>query len=65
MMTPKNPLTREEKWLEMDRTKMFNELERQKLQLINNIKKQTKEEILPKKPEKKSLWKRIIRVLMG
>jgi hypothetical protein len=48
MMTPKNPLTREEKWLERDRTKMFNELERQKLQLINNIKKHTKEEILPK-----------------
>jgi hypothetical protein len=65
MMTPKNPLTREEKWLERDRTKMFNELERQKLQLINNIKQQTKEDILPKKPEKKSLWKRIIRVLMG
>jgi hypothetical protein len=64
-MTPKNPLTREEKWLERDRTKMFNELERQKLQLINNIKQQTKEDILPKKPEKKSLWKRIIRVLMG
>jgi hypothetical protein len=65
MMTPKNPLTREEKWLERDRAKMFNELERQKLQLINNIKQQTKEDILPKKPEKKSLWKRIIRVLMG
>jgi len=65
MMTPKNPLTREEKWLERDRAKMFNELERQKLQLINNIKQQTKEDILPKIPEKKSLWKRIIRVLMG
>lgn len=65
MMTPKNPLTREEKWLERDRTKMFNELERQKLQLINNIKQQTKEDVLPKKPEKKSLWKKIIRVLMG
>lgn len=65
MMTPKNPLTREEKWLERDRAKMFNELEHQKLQLINNIKQQTKEDILPKKPEKKSLWKRIIRVLMG
>jgi hypothetical protein len=64
-MTPKNPLTREEKWLERDRTKMFNELERQKLQLINNIKQQTKEDVLPKKPEKKSLWKKIIRVLMG
>ena len=65
MMTPKNPLTREEKWLERDRSKMFSELEHQKLQFINNIKQQTKEEILPKKPEKKSLWKRIIKVLMG
>jgi hypothetical protein len=44
---------------------MFIELEREKLQLINKIKKQTKEDILPKKPEKKSLWKRIIKVLMG
>lgn len=65
MMTSKNPLTKEEKWLERDRNRMLNELERQKLQFINNIKKQTKEEILPKKPEKKSLWKRIIKVLMG
>jgi hypothetical protein len=44
---------------------MFNELEREKLQLIKNIKQQTKEDILPKKPVKKSLWKRIIKVLMG
>lgn len=65
MMMEKNQLTKEEKWLERDRTKMFNELERQKLQFINNIKQQTKEDILPKKPEKKSLWKRIIKVLMG
>ncbi len=65
MMTPKNQLTKEEKWLERDRSKMFSELEHQKLQFINNIKQQTKEEILPKKPEKKSLWKRIIKVLMG
>jgi hypothetical protein len=64
-MTPKNQLTKEEKWLERDRSKMFSELEHQKLQFINNIKQQTKEEILPKKPEKKSLWKRIIKVLMG
>ena len=65
MMTPKNQLTKEEKWLERDRSKMFSELEHQKLQFINNIKQQTKEEILPKKPEKKSLWKRLIKVLMG
>jgi len=65
MMTSKNPLTKEEKWLERDRNRMFAELERQKLQFINNIKQQNKENILPKKPEKKSLWKRIIKVLMG
>ena len=64
-MTSKNPLTKEEKWLERDRNRMFAELERQKLQFINNIKQQNKENILPKKPEKKSLWKRIIKVLMG
>jgi hypothetical protein len=64
-MIPKNQLTNQEKWLEKDRNKMFIELEREKLQLINKIKNQTKEDILPKKPEKKSLWKRIIKVLMG
>ena len=65
MMTPKNLLTKEERLLERDRSKLFNELEREKLQLIKNIKQQTKEDILPKIPEKKSLWKRIIKVLMG
>jgi len=64
-MIPKNQLTNQEKWLEKDRSKMFIELEREKLQLINKLKNQTKEDILPKKPEKKSLWKRIIKVLMG
>jgi hypothetical protein len=64
-MTPKNQLTKEERLLERDRSKLFNELEREKLQLIKNIKQQTKEDILPKIPEKKSLWKRIIKVLMG
>lgn len=65
MMTPKNQLTKDERLLEKDRVRMFNELEREKLQLIKNIRQQTKEDILPKKPEKKSLWKKIIKVLMG
>ena len=64
-MTLKNQLTKEEKWLERDRIKIFNELEREKLSYIKNIKNQNKEDILPKKPEKVSLWKRIIKVLMG
>ena len=65
MMKPKNQLTKDERLLERDRSKLFNELEREKLQLIKNIKQHTKEDILPKIPEKKSLWKRIIKVLMG
>ena len=65
MTTSKNPLTKEEKWLERDRNRMFAELEQQKLQFIKNIKQKNKEDILPRKPEKKSLWKRIIKVLMG
>ena len=63
-MTLKNPLTKEEKWLERDRNKMYNELERQKLQFIKNIKQNNKEDILPKKPEKLSVWEKIKKILM-
>jgi hypothetical protein len=51
--------------LEKERSKIHLELEREKRQFINQIKQVQKEEILPKKPEKLSLWKRIIKVLMG
>ena len=51
--------------LEKERSKMQLELEREKLQFINKIKGVQKEEILPKKPEKLSLWSRIKKVLMG
>jgi uncharacterized protein YxeA len=51
--------------LEKERNKIYLELEREKRQFINQIKQVQKEEILPKKPEKLSLWKRIIKVLMG
>jgi len=41
------------------------ELLREKESLINDILKHNKEEILPKKPEKLSLWKKLVKVLMG
>jgi hypothetical protein len=41
------------------------ELDREKLDLIKNIKQLKKENILPKKPEKLTLWNRIKKVLMG
>jgi len=50
---------------EKERSKSLLDLEREKSQFIKQIKQVQKEEILPKKPEKLSLWKRIIKVLMG
>ncbi len=52
-------------WLNNEKTKDKKELEREKMSLINEIKKLKKEEIVTKKIEKISLWKRIIKVLMG
>jgi len=40
-------------------------IEAEKLQFINQIKKHKKEDLLPKKPEKLSLWKKLQKVLMG
>jgi len=51
--------------LEKERLKDKTELESQKKTIIANIKKLKKEDILPKQPEKLSLWKRIKKVLMG
>ena len=61
----KSPLELQANLLEKERNKIHLELEREKRQFINQIKQTQKEEILPKKPEKLSLWKRIIKVLMG
>jgi ATP-dependent protease ClpP protease subunit len=51
-------------WLEKEKIKDKIQLEKDKLSLINEIKKHKKEEILPKKV-KLSLWSRIKKVLMG
>lgn len=55
-------------WFQNELTKDKIDLDKGKSDLINQIKKLKKEEILPKMPqtlEKISLWKRIKKVLMG
>lgn len=51
--------------LEKEKIKDRLELESQKKEFIKTIKKVNKEDILPKKPKKLSLWMRIKKVLMG
>lgn len=50
-------------WLERERNKDKLELDKEKNQLINEIKKFKKEDILPKQ-KKLTLWQRIKKVLM-
>lgn len=52
-------------WLEREILKDKKELEKEKTDLINKIVKLKKEDILPVKPKKLSLWQRIKKVLMG
>lgn len=52
-------------WLNNEKNKDIKDLERQKESFISEIKKIKKEDIVTKKIEKVSLWKRIIKVLMG
>jgi hypothetical protein len=52
-------------WFESEIEKDKNELDREKQELIDGITKLKKEDILPKKPKKLTLWERIIKVLMG
>lgn len=52
-------------WLMREMNKDKIELEKEKNDLINKIKKIKKEDLLPKKPEKLSLWKRLKMMLMG
>jgi hypothetical protein len=51
--------------LQRDKIKHQFELDNEKKQFISQIKQIQKEDILPKIPEKLSLWKRIVKVLMG
>ena len=53
-------------WLEQENKKDLLYLEKSKLDLIKEIKKHKKEELIPKKEiVQLSLWKRIKKVLMG
>ena len=53
-------------WLEQENKKDLLSLEKSKLDLIKEIKKHKKEDLIPKKETTKlSLWKRIKKVLMG
>lgn len=60
----KNKLAQSE-WFLNELNKDELELQREKLKFINEIKKYKKEDILPPKPKKLTLWDRIKKVLMG
>lgn len=52
-------------WLDKEVQKDKIELDREKQELINIIKKLKKEDVLPNKPKKLTIWQRIIKVLVG
>ena len=52
-------------WLQNEITKDKVTLDQEKTKLIENIRKLKKEDILPKPPQKFTLWQRIRKVLMG
>lgn len=53
------------KWLENQINKDKQELNREKLQFIQQIKKMDKNEIVPKPKKKLTIWQRLMKVLMG
>ena len=52
-------------WLQNELRKDEIVLNQEKSKLIENIKKLKKEDILPKPPQRLTLWQRIKKVLMG
>lgn len=52
-------------WLQKEIQKDKIELETEKSNFINELKKYKKEDILPVKPKKLTIWQRIKKVLMG
>lgn len=61
----KNKLEQQLKWLEQEKEKDKLALDNEKQKLINQIKKIKKEDILPQKPKKLTIWQRIKKVLIG
>lgn len=60
----KNKSTQKE-WLVNEIKKDEQQTNLEKLKFINEIKKLKKEDILPQKPKKLTIWQRIKKVLMG
>jgi len=52
-------------WYQNELMKDKTDLDKEKLDFINNIKKLNKEDIIPPKPKKPTLWQRMKKVLMG
>lgn len=52
-------------WFQTQKIKDNQDLEREKSQLIEDLKKIKKEELFSNKKEKLTLWQRIKKVLMG
>jgi hypothetical protein len=52
-------------WYEKEVLRDKVELDLDKIKIINQLKSLKKEDILPKKPEKLTLWQRIKLILMG
>ena len=64
-MSKKRSVHQEQMLLEKESKKYELEVLSQKRRLIQEIKKINKEDILPKPPEKLTLWERLKKVLMG
>jgi|LauGreDrversion4_2_1035121.scaffolds.fasta_scaffold163587_4 hypothetical protein len=63
MTKKKSKLEAEIDWLKNEMEKDLKELDVDKTKLINQIKKFKKEEILPKKPKKLTIWQKIKKIL--
>ena len=63
MTKKKSKLEAEIDWLKNEMEKDLKDLDFEKTNFINQIKKLKKEEILPKKPNKLTLWQKIKKIL--
>ena len=63
MTKKKSKLEAEIDWLKTEMEKDLKDLEIDKKKLISQIKQFKKEEIIPKKPKKLTLWEKIKKIL--
>jgi len=64
MMKKKSKLESEIDWLKNEIEKDSQDLNFEKNNFINKIKELKKEDILPKKPKKLTLWEKLKKILM-